>query len=164
MSDRGMPIIDNYEQGWKDGMAEAAEATADLRLGYEEGYRDGQASRRSTYAILTDLIAELRDGCARQEEAVGPLITTHRVREHLHRAEARRLALIAESTRLRAAATEHHATKAILQDLIAELRSACDLWQASGTDGVVHRVMPISEVIRLAGRAEARLREWSANE
>jgi len=49
--------------------------------------------------------------------------------------------------------------RSILTDLIAELRSTCNLWQASGKNGVVHRVMPISEVIRLADRAEARLRE-----
>ena len=52
----------------------------------------------------------------------------------------------------------------ILTDLIAELRSTCNLWQASGKNGVVHRVMPISEVIRLADRAEARLREVTGGE
>ncbi len=68
----------------EDGMCPCCQET----LGREALWIDPKVGPPER-VILTDLIAELRDGCARQEEAVGPLITTHRVREHLDRAEAR---------------------------------------------------------------------------
>ncbi len=61
----------------------------DMAQAREDGYSAGVQLATEYERILTDLIAELRVGCGRQEEAVGPLITTHRVREYLDRAEAR---------------------------------------------------------------------------